>query len=168
MEPASSFDELEEQTAVRRPEHGPLVAQVLWMFGALLWGYVVLGELVTNRGMPELLAIILLLMILGFAAFVARELPRKNRAPLTRKLGPVAGALGLFVAVLVVTISLAATAGAHHGAVSVALWFVAAFALLGGRHTARREQQRAPLALRDYFAWAACGMTTLFALLSGL
>jgi hypothetical protein len=168
MEPTFTLAELDEQTVVRLPEYGPLFAQALWMFGALLWGYVVLGEFVTTYGMPEVLALLSLLAILGFSALGALELPRRNRAPFSRKAGAVASALGLFGAIWLLTISFTSSAHIHPGAVSVALWFVAAFALFFGRNRARREQARKPPVLRDYFAWAACGLSTLFALLSAL
>jgi hypothetical protein len=168
MDPTLSFAELEEKTLVHRPENGPHLAQALWMFGALLWGYVVIGEFVVRYEMPELLGLLSLLASLGYAALGALELPRRNRAPFRRRAAPIASALGLFVVMWLLTISLAATANVHPGAVNIALWFVAAFALFFGRQRTRRDQPRRAPVLHDYFAWAACGLATLFALLSGL
>jgi hypothetical protein len=144
------------------------LSQSLWIFGALLWAYVVLGRFVATYALPESLALPTLLAVLGLAVFRALELPRNTGAAWPRRAAPIAAGLGLFVLVLLIAVSLAATAGPHPGALDVALWFVAAFALFIGRQRARRDLPGRAATLLGYFVWAACGAATLFALLSGL
>ena len=168
MEPSFVVAEPDVPAGLSKPQNGPVFAQALWIFGAVLWGYVVIGEFVTSHGLPEWIAAPGLLALLAITAFVALEAPRSNRAGWLRNALPVAAAIGLFGLTLLFTISLAQAARAPAGAMSVALWFIAAFALFAGRQRARRDRPREAVSLRHYFAWAACGVLTLFALLSGL
>jgi uncharacterized membrane protein SirB2 len=164
--PTFTLEELEPQTTVYRPDSGPFFGQTLWIFGAFLWGYVVIGEFVTNLGLPELSGVVALLGVLALAVLRALETARANRARWLRQVGPVAAGILLFTLIVLLALSLATSVAVKPGALSVALWFVAAFALFAGRYWTRRDRPRRKLGVWDYFAWAMSGVATLVALLS--
>jgi hypothetical protein len=149
--------------------HGRLLGAALQAFGALLWAYVVFGELVVGLEFPELLATLLVAAAFGLTWWIA--VSRIASPWHFRKLAP--GALG-FVAWSVVLASTVALLGSDNprlaDAVSAMLWLVAALALfIGGvlNPRAARSPSRLPRLLGIALLVAAC-LATAIALLSAL
>jgi len=149
--------------------HGRLRGASLQVFGALLWAYVVMGELVVGLDFPEPLATLVVAAAFGLTW----------RSAVSHIAGPghfrklVPGALG-FVAWSVVLASTVALLGSddprHAEVVSVALWFVAAFALFSGSLSnprAAHPDSQLPRLLRIAL-WGAVGVATALAFLSAL
>jgi len=150
----------------RVPRGRPVLGGSLWVFGAVLWAYVVMGEWVLRFDLPEAWGALVVLASYGLAWFSCVE---HLRAPADRwrKLTP--GALGLVlfvILILLVTSLFGTTRQSVVGGVTLLLWFfAAAFYMLGRRLTGRprviqpRRRTAATVAL-----WLVSGLGTIASL----
>lgn len=167
--PLSMAPNLDPPFRVRNPSR--IVGPALWIHGALLWSYVVLGELVVSRKFPEPLAWLIVLGVFVRTWFVAvRHLPRDS-ANLWRRI--VSGVLALAIYFFAMAFTTAILGGGGRSgveALTILLWFFALGSYALGRRMTRAPRPRPsefsrPLALG---LWTVSGASTLVALLSAL
>lgn len=156
----------------RGRKRGSVLDATLWSFGALLWAYLVAGELVVGVQLPESMAVLGVLIAFGGAWYSAVAPARRGGAGWPRLVAPVFLALGAFFATLLFACSVSGHSTTEVQAISVALWFVAVLAFAVGRERVRRraapsavssEQRAARFAL-----WLISGILTLGALIVGM
>ena len=144
----------------------PVLGGSLWVFGAVLWAYVVMGEWVLRFNLPEAWGALVVLATFGLAWFSSVE-HLTAPADRWRKLGPAALGLVLFVSmILVATLLLGSPRQSIAGAVTLLLWFFsAAFYMLGRRVTARPRvvQPRRRVAI-TIALWLLSGVGTIASL----
>jgi len=150
-----------------RPRRGrPVLGGSLWVFGAVLWAYVVMGEWVLRFDLPEAWGALVVIASYGVAWFSSVE-HFTNRADRWRKLAPGAAGLALFVILILLVTLLFGTSRQHViGAVTILLWFfAAAFYILGRRVSARPRvvRQRGRLAA-TIVLWLLSGVGTIASL----
>lgn len=144
----------------------PVLGGSLWVFGAVLWAYVVMGEWVLRFDLPEAWAALVVLASYGLAWFSAVE-HLTTRADRWRKLAPGATGLVLFVLlVLFVTVTLGTSRQSIVGGITLLLWFfAAAFYILGRRVAARprvvRPRRRVAATI---VLWLVSGLGTIASL----
>jgi hypothetical protein len=143
----------------------------LWISGALLWGYVVLGELVVNTGFQEGLAVITLFGVLGWSWFRCTkpllDADRTGRAVLVAAAG-----VALFVSCLfLISIIFGSAQRSHFESVTVLLCGLGAAAYATGRRlttlpapTRRADRSR----VVSWFVWIVVGLFTLVAIISAM
>ncbi|HWA77913.1 MAG TPA: hypothetical protein VG937_36515 [Polyangiaceae bacterium] len=151
----------------------PVLGPSLWLFGALLWAYVIAGELVVRSGFPEPLGWLGVLFVLGVTWFFAIERsfvedPPAPNERLKRALSPLVAALGLWIATLIVSTLIGATSrGDLDGLITVGLWLLSLAPFFGGRRmTGNRrppiDPSRRPLGI---LLWIGAALVTLVALI---
>ena len=144
----------------------PVLGASLWIFGAVLWAYVVMGEWVLRFDLPEAWGALTVLATFGVAWFSSVE-HLKAPADRWRKLTPAALGLVLFVIlVLLVTLFFGTARRSVVGGITLLLWFFsAAFYLLGRRVTARPRtlQPRRRVAI-TIALWLLSGLGTIASL----
>jgi hypothetical protein len=147
----------------------PIVGPALWIFGALLWAYAVIGELIVQLEFPELVGVVIVLAAVARAWFVTvRHLPPKARRSV-RALLPVLLALLSWVLFLaIVSMVLGGGGRSEIEAVTLLLWAVGVIAYVFGRRLTRAP---APATARfgragAIAAWVLVGGTTVLAVLS--
>jgi hypothetical protein len=164
MEP--QLDELTVQ--FHRAPRKPVFAPALWIFGVLLWAYVVAGELVVNQDLPESLALlgVLAAVVSVFRASTA-EL-RRAQLPWPWLLAPLVLAIAMFLALLLLAIAMAGRSPSGMVGVPIALWFVAAFAVFFGRQRSPRPLRASTSAQhwKTLGVYTVAALATLFALIS--
>ena len=161
----AAFEALPSFRGPSRPVFGPS----LWIFGATLWAYVVAGELVVNLSLPEPLAV---LGVLGTAGLVFRRAmveSRREDLAWTSQAVPLLVAFALLFATLFLAVGLSLS-GLPGEPLTVALWFVAAFAVFSGRHRCKRPASNPTSAsrLQTVALWVLASLATLIALGSTL
>jgi hypothetical protein len=142
-----------------------LLARALWIAGALLWAYVVIGQLVVQQDLPEPLGLVALIGVIGACWFIC--LRGGSLAPsLTRTLE--IGTAVLAVLFFAASIALAIVIGSHteENAVTLMLWLLSLIAFFVGRHFPRRHQ---PPSMSQHLAmfiglWICAAVATLIAL----
>jgi hypothetical protein len=150
----------------------PLLGPSLWLFGALLWAYVIVGELVVRSGFPEPLGWLGVLFVLGVTWFFAIERSFGEDAPapherLKRALSPLAAAVGLWLATLILsTVIGATTPGNLDGLITVGLWLFSLGPFFVGRRMTGTQRpaidpSRRPLGI---LLWIGATLVTLVAL----
>lgn len=156
----------------RGHKRGSVVDATLWSFGALLWAYVVAGELVVGVNLPEPMALLAVLVAFGGAWYCAVAPGFRGGASFPRLVAPVFLAVGAFFSTILFACSVSGHSTSEVQAISVALWFVAVFAFAVGRERTRRraapsrvssDQRAARFAL-----WLISGVATLGALIVGM
>jgi hypothetical protein len=151
----------------------PMLGPSLWLFGALLWAYVVAGELVVRSSFPEPLGWLGLMFVLGTTWFFAIERSFVEDPPVPnerakRVFVPLAAAIGLWLATLILsTVIGATTPGDLDGLITVGLWlFSLAPFFVGRRMTGTQhpaiDPSRRPLAI---LLWIGATLVTLVALI---
>jgi hypothetical protein len=152
----------------RAPARHPLLGPAVWVFGVLTWAYVVVGELVVQLGLPEVLGALLVLSSTGYAWVVASGLG--DGAPFVMKrLVSLALAIALFVTLLFFTVTaFGSQRRAYIAAVTVFLWFVSVVAFLVGRSWTPRERYARSTGdrLRSAAIWTLSVIATLIAMIS--
>lgn len=148
----------------------PVLGASLWIFGALLWAYVVMGEWVLRVGLPEVLGALAVIAAYGLAWLSS---VRHLTAPADRwrKLLPGGVGFGLFVAtIFAVTLLFGTARQSVAGAITVLLWFFSASVYVAGRYVTARPrvtQTRARVAA-TVLVRLLVGLTTLVAVASTL
>jgi len=142
----------------------PVLGASLWIFGALLWAYVVMGEWVLKFELPEAFAALAVLAAAGMAWLSAtRHLTQRPQ-----QLTPAALGVGLFVVTLIVSTMVATHRRSVEEGVAVLMWFFSAGVYFLGRYlTARPRETRTswPIAATVAF-WLMAGVGTLGSLMS--
>jgi hypothetical protein len=151
-----------------RGQRKTVFAPALWIFGALLWGYVVAGELVVNQGLPEGLAVLGVVGAVGGVWRASTAELRSERLPWPWLLVPLLLAIALFPVVLLLAIGLAGSSPSAMVGVPIALWFVAALAVFFGRQRSPRPLRASTSAQhwKTLAVYAVSSLLTLFALIS--
>lgn len=150
-----------------RQKSRPLLGGVLWTFGALLWAYLVMGELVVHFELNEVLAVLVVAAVLGISWYgAARHAPAGN---LGRKIAP--GVLGIvlfFVALVFVSAVFGSSRQRTVEALTVAFWFPALLAYVLGRNLIRapKPERSRPQRVGVIALWIASSLVTALALLS--
>lgn len=112
----------------------------LWIFGALLWAYLVVGEWVLRFDLPEALGALVVIGAYG-VAWLASVRDLTAPADRSRRLVPGGVGLGLFVVtVLFVTLLFGTTRQSIVGAITVLLWFFSAAVYIAGRFVTARPR----------------------------
>lgn len=148
-----------------------LLGPTLWVSGALLWGYVVLGELVVNVGFEEGLAVPALFVVLIWNWLVVsrplRDGDRAGRAALVA-----GGGIALFLAcLLLATTMFGSSQRSHFEGVTVLLCVMGVAGYAAGRRmTALPSPARGAngSALIGWFAWIVVGLFTVVAMISAM
>ncbi len=152
---------------VRRPLLGPS----LWIFGALLWAYVVAGEFVVVADFPELIAILGVLLVYATSWFMAVQGKRSEELDGPWALAPGVLALALWGFTLVcVTAAFGSSSRSDIEAVTIGLWLLGAGVyFLGRRLTGPSKAPRSLSArVRTAGAWLVSGLATIAALVSAI
>lgn len=141
----------------------PVLGASLWIFGALLWAYLVVGEWVLRFHLPEGVGALVVIAAYGTAWLSAiRDLT--TPADRWRRLVPGGAGVGLFVAMLLfVTLLFGTTRQSVVGAITVLLWFFSAGVYITGRYVTARPRvarTRARLAA-TIVLWLISGLGTL-------
>jgi hypothetical protein len=153
----------------QRPRHA-LLGPAFWVFGALSWAYVVVGEIVIGLGLPELLGALIVLATAGYAWVVASGLGDGEPFSLKRLVPLIVGVL-LFVLLIAFTVALL---GSHNrsqiSAVTILLWFASVFAVLLGRRWTPRESRPRSTGdrVRTAALWTLSVLATLIAMVSAM
>ncbi len=148
-----------------------LLGPSLWVSGALLWGYVVLGELVVNIGFEEGLAVIALFGVLGWSWFRCTK-PLLDADRIGRAALVAASGVALFVASLfLITMIFGSSRRSHFETTTVLLCGLGVAAYAAGRRltalpasTRRADRSR----LVSWFVWIVVGLFTLVAMASAM
>lgn len=155
----------------RGKKQGSVLNATLSSFGALLWAYVVAGELVVGANLPEAMGVLAVLTAFGGAWYSAVAPAIGAAASLARLFAPVPLAVGAFFLSLAFACSVSGSSPSDVEAISVALWFVAVFAFVVGRERARRSAPPVLLSQEQkaarFAVWLVSGLATLSALLVG-
>lgn len=175
IEDLETLPKLEAPLAIpdfRGRKRGSVLDATLWSFGALLWAYVVAGELVVGVRVPESMAVLGVLIAFGSAWYWAVTPAWRGGASWPRLVAPVFLAIGAFFVTIVFACSVSGHSTSEVQAISMALWFVAVFAFAVGRERVRRRAAPAPVsseqrALR-FALWLVSGLVTLSALIVGM
>jgi len=142
----------------------PLVGVSLWCFGALLWAYLVVGEIVVWTAVPEALGVLAVLSAFGLAWYRGTsQLPRASRV---RILVPGIIAFCSWLVVLVMSGAVFDTAVRKDAELTaLLLWSLAASAYALGRHlTALDSAPASKLERASHIAlWLIAGLATLMA-----
>jgi hypothetical protein len=142
----------------------PLVGVSLWCFGALLWSYLVVGEIVVWTAVPEALGVLAVMSAFGLAWYRGTsQLPRASRV---RILLPGLIAFCSWLVVLVMSSAVLNTAARKDAELTaLLLWSLAASAYALGRHlTALNRVPASRLERASHIAlWAIAGLATLMA-----
>lgn len=148
----------------------PLLGPSSWVFGALTWAYVVVGELVVNLGLPEALGVLLVLGSTAYAWALASGLG--DGVPFTpKRLLSLGVGLASFALLLGITVSIFGShRRSHVAAITVLLWFVGVFALLLGRRWTTRVGRVRSTGdrLRSAAIWTLSVIATLIAMISAM
>jgi hypothetical protein len=145
-----------------------LLAPALWIFGVLLWAYVVVGELVVNQDLPESLALLGVVAAVGVVFRASTAEHRSVKLPWPWLLAPLVLAIALFLAIVLLAIGMAGRSPSGMVGVPIALWFVAAFAVFLGRKRCPRPLRASTSAQhwKTLGVYTVAGLVTLFALIS--
>jgi hypothetical protein len=165
--PVPELDVLVEQPDFNAQQGRPLLGGSLWTFGALLWAYLVMGELVVNAELNEPFAMLIVTAALGIAWYGAvRHAPPGN---LPRKIAP--GLIG--IAIWIVALFLAAvTCGTTRRSTIEALTVVFLLPALGAYFVGRRLTANPKLELSrrrraaEIVLWVSSGLVTAVSLIA--
>jgi hypothetical protein len=159
-------DELTAQV-FRGPRKAPF-APALWIFGVLLWAYVVAGELVVNQDLPESLALLGVVAAVGSVFRASTAEFRRVKLPWPWLVAPLVLAIALFLAIVLLAIGAAGRSPSGMVGVPIGLWFVAAFAVFFGRQRTPRPLRASTSAQhwKTLGVYTVAALVTLFALIS--
>ena len=155
-------------------ETRPVLGPALWLFGAMLWAYVIVGQLVVEEGFPEMLGLLGLLFVIGVTWFFAIERSFSEDPPtpetrLARIVRPFALAFGLWLlTTLLSTVIGMSTFGNLDSAITLTLWsfslipFFVGRRMTGGR-AASIDKSRRPLGI---LLWIGAALVTVVAPMS--
>jgi hypothetical protein len=157
-----------DEIGFKRQRQWPLLGPALWIFGAVLWAYVVAGELSvrTDSALVEALGAVAVLATLGANGYAAMQCgPHGRKWELRILPGVIAVALWVLVLGVLTRVSGAPTRSEVEG-ITVALWIVSFVAFLLGRYLT--GPSRRSLAPRGRFGrivlWTISALVTLIAL----
>jgi hypothetical protein len=142
----------------------PLVGVSLWCFGALLWSYLVVGEIVLWTAMPEALGVLAVMGAFGVAW--NRGTSQMPRSPRFRILLPGIIAFFSWLVALLLSTAVFSTDGRKDAELAaLLLWSFAASAYALGRHlTALSRVPSSKLERGSRIAlWLIVGLATLMA-----
>jgi len=142
----------------------PLIGVSLWCFGALLWSYLVVGEIVVWTAVPEALGVLAVLCAFGLAWH--RGTSQMPPAPIWRILVPGIVAFFSWLVALLFSCVVFNTGGRKNAElVALLLWCFAAGAYALGRHlTALQDVSSSTLERASRIAlWVIAGLATLMA-----
>jgi hypothetical protein len=146
----------------------------LWIFGALLWSYVVLGQFVV-KDFPEGIALLTLALVVGvtYAAAVRdslRAVPAEPSARRRRWLWPGVAAFGFWLGTTLLVTAVGKSSNANLDApITLLLLALSVLAIILGRrftHPGRPKRSLGKLAL-FIAAWLLAALATLAALSVG-
>lgn len=141
----------------------------LWIFGAVLWAYVVMGEWVLRFDVPEGVGALVVLGAYG-AAWISSVRDRTTPAGPWSSWLPGGIALGSFMGTLLVTLVFSSPRPGTQAAITVMLWFFSAACYIAGRSVAvprRSARTRARTAV-TVVVWLLSGLATIVSLASTL
>jgi hypothetical protein len=143
----------------------------LWITGALLWAYVVVGEWVVTIELPELVGWVIVLFAYASAWRTSVLRVPRQRRKLWLTVAPGIVALFLFIQILVFVASFfGSSRRSHVAAVTVMLWFLSAGLFAAGRQLTRKRQGKLTGTRRAALAslWVASALGTLIALFAAM
>ena len=141
----------------------------MWIFGVLLWSYVVIGELVVGMDLPEEIGVLVLLCCVGLAAGVSihdsfAALPPDAADRSRRVWGALAVALGMFVATVAAfaIIGQASSSGLDEE-ITLGMWVLSWVPLIASREMIRPGRPCRAAARRAllWLGWIVAGLVTL-------
>lgn len=158
-------------SAFRVRRERPVLGPSLWIGGALLWAYVVMGEWVVTIELPEVLGwlVVLLAYAVSWVFAVRRLAPERRRALFVVTPG-VLGLVWFVFVVFFISSLLGSSRRSVVAGITVMLWFISAAMFGAGRQlTAKRRTKlegwpRAGVAM----LWVVAGLGTLVSLLAAL
>jgi len=175
IEDLETLPKLEAPLAVpdfRGSKQGSVLNATLSSFGALLWAYVVAGELVVGANLPESMGVLGVLAAFGGVWYSEVTPDFRAGSGLKRVILPGFLALAAFFSALLFACAVSGSTESDVQAMSAALWFVALFAFVVGRERARRSAPPAPVSHEKKAArfalWLVSGLATLGALIVGV
>ena len=142
----------------------PLVGVSLWCFGALLWSYLVVGEIVVWTAVPEALGVLAVMGAFGVAWYHGTS--QMPRAPQFRILLPgIIAFLSWLVAVLLSTAVFSTGGRKNAELAALLLWSFSAAAYALGRHLTalNRVSLSTPARTSRIALWVIAGLATLMA-----
>ncbi len=162
LPPAAAMPDLSWGKPQRPPR--PLLGTTLWSYGALLWAYLVAGEIVVWTAVPELLGVVAVLAAFSLACHRGTsQMPNASR--LSRALPGVIAFFGWCFSMLAFTAVFATGRRSQAELTSLLLWFLAAISYSLGRHlVALNKVPSTDLARRGRVVlWLVTGIATLMA-----
>jgi hypothetical protein len=152
--------------AAAPPRRGrPLLGPSLWIFGVLLWAYVVLGELVVTLDFPEPLAVLLVLSALASAWWFS--VGRRDSG--TRRIAPGLIAIGLWAGVLALAARAESGRSKTVALVTIVLTLFALLSFALGRYLTRVRPPATKLRRAGRVAlWLISALVTLVTLASSM
>jgi len=151
------------------PEHPvrQIVTRAVWMTGALLWAYTVLGEFVYHAdGFPEAVAIVALLSALAIPWFRSvRVLPRDKRWRLVTVGSGIAAIVSWLAVVTLVSLLLGNTRRSEYEATTLLVWVVGVVLYFVGRRVTRLPAipRSAGRTVGGILLWIVVGLATFVA-----
>jgi hypothetical protein len=146
----------------------PRAAAAARIFGALLWAYVVLGEWVVGRSLPEPFAVLCVAAVFGCTWLTS--VGRNPGTPALDKIMPGAFAFALWALLLLLSSALPSNGEPSHvEAVSASLCFVgaAAFFVASAWYGAPAPHRTLGQRWARWLVWCVVGGGTLLAIVSG-
>lgn len=156
--------------ALGRRRGSPVLGASLWIFGALLWAYVVMGEWVIHLSLPEGLAVLIVAIAYGLA-WVTSGRGLGEGAGRWKVVVPGIAALVLFFVILLLVAGLFGSGRRSTvAAVTVCLWFFSAAVYVLGRHLRARPRVTRSRwqAAGTIVLWIVSGLMTLVSLIATL
>ena len=143
----------------------PLLGPSIWIFGATLWAYAVMGEWVINFDLSERLAFLSVIAVFAISWYSSTGYVPGGK--LREKILPCVFGLGLWsLALLLAAAVFKSSRRADEEGVTVGLWVLAAAAYFIGRYlSTKRELPVSKLVrARTIFVWIVAMLATAIAL----
>lgn len=146
----------------------PVLGASLWIFGALLWAYLIMGEWVIHLKLPEGVGVLVVAIAYGVAWFTSvRELGQSGSR--WKLVVPGLVAVVLFAATLLLVSGLfGSSRRSTIAAVTMSLWFFSAAVYVLGRHLRARSRVNRTRwqAAGSIALWIVSGLVTLVSLIA--
>lgn len=154
-----------EPVPFQEPSADRLLGTSLWLFGALLWTYVVLGEWVVKASFPEPLAILIVIGVFAGSWYVSAKAP--SHALRTH---PILPGIIAFVSWAILLLLVSTLLGTHRtnevAYLTVFLWVVGALSFWYGRRLLGDAKPSSAMVRKwTRVAWGVVGIGTAVALI---
>jgi hypothetical protein len=161
----TAIDSAWPEAATPPSRRRPLLGPSLWIFGVLLWAYVVLGELVVTLDFPELLAVLIVLSALAGAWWLSAGRADSGM----RRIAPLLIAIGLWAGVIALSARAESGRSKTVALVTIALTLFALLSFALGRYLTRVPRPATKLRRAGRVAlWLISALVTLVTLASSM